>query len=61
MQGKGEMSDLQKSFVTMVKTQFERNVKIVRSDNGFDFTSVPVQKFYRGNVVLRQRNYVDTP
>jgi len=61
MHGKSEMSDLQKSFVTMVKAQFERNVKIVRSDSGSEFTSVPVRKFYRGNLILQQSNYVDTP
>ena len=34
------------NFCLMVKTQFDANVKAIRSDNGSEFTSGPMKKFY---------------
>jgi len=46
MREKGEASLLLQDFVIMVKTQFGRDVKIVRSDNGLQFFSRPMKQFY---------------
>ena len=45
----------------MTKTQFGKNIKIVRSDDGSEFTSKPMQFFYQENRTLRQNICVGTP
>jgi len=42
-----ETNNLHKGFIAMVKTQFQRSIMIVRSDNGSEFTSGPMQRFYQ--------------
>ena len=44
----------------MVQTQFNGKVKIVRSDNGSEFTSGPMQEYYRAHGILRESSCVDT-
>ena len=46
MKVKGEASNLLQDFVVMVKTQFGKDVKIIRSDNGLEFLSGLMQQFY---------------
>ena len=46
MQARTEASKLLKNFIVRVKNQFNRGVKVVRSDNGSEFTSGPMQNFY---------------
>jgi len=45
----------------MVQTQFNGKVKVVRSDNGSEFTSGPMQEFYREHGILRENSCVHTP
>ena len=45
----------------MVKSQFGKLVKCVRSDNGLEFTTGPMPKFYRQHGMLHQTTCVDTP
>ena len=45
----------------MVKNQFAKVVKVVRSDNGSEFTSEPMQQFYYEHGILRENTCVDTP
>ena len=61
MHERGEASHLLKDFITKVRTQFERNVKIVTSDNESEFTSDPMQNFYREHGIKRQSSCVNTP
>jgi len=61
MVDKGETGHFLRKFITMVKTQFETNVKIVRSDNGLEFTSKTMQQFYHDHGILRQSSCVETP
>ena len=61
MQSRTEASKLLKNFVMMVKTQFKRIVKVVRSDNGSEFTSGRMQNFYHEHGRLRESSCVDTP
>lgn len=44
----------------MVKNQFETSVKIVRIDNGSEFTSNPMQQFYHDHGIRRQSSCVET-
>jgi len=45
----------------MVKTQFNNEVKVVRGDNGSEFTSGPMQEFHHEHGILREGSCVDTP
>ena len=45
----------------MVRNQFETSVQIVRSDNGSEFTSKPMQQFYHDHGILRQSSCVEMP
>jgi len=47
MREKGETSLLLQNFVTMEKTQFGEDVKIIRGDNELEFLSRPMQQFYQ--------------
>jgi len=45
----------------MVNTQFRVMVKIIRSDNGNEFTSRPMRLFYKERGIVHQTSCVDTP
>jgi len=49
------------AFIVFVERQFNAKVKIVRSDNGMEFHSGPVQEFYSPKGIAIQSSYVDTP
>ena len=46
------------NFANMVKTQFNRTIKTIRSDNGTEFY---LKNFFHSNGILHQQSYVDTP
>ena len=56
MQEKSEASQLLKNFCVVVKTQFGVNVKVIRSDNGSEFTSGSMKKFYGEHGIIHQTN-----
>jgi hypothetical protein len=58
MKNKSETSQRLKSFISMVERQFERKVKVVRSDNGPEFS---LQQFYDERGILHQKSCVYTP
>ena len=43
----------------MAKTQFGRQVKVVRKDNGTKFKSGPMKIFYHGRGIIHQTSCVD--
>jgi len=45
----------------MVKNQFGKDVKIIRSDNGLEFKSGPMKFFYSEKGIIHQTSCVDTP
>jgi len=47
--------------VKMAKAQFGAKVKIIRSDNGAEFTSNPIKKIYRDNGIIHETSCADTP
>ena len=61
MHDKSEASQLVRDFFMMVNTQFEAQVKVIRSDNGWEFTSGLMKKFYREHGIIHQTSYVNTP
>ncbi|XP_074284160.1 uncharacterized protein LOC141608714 [Silene latifolia] len=61
MQDKSEASKYMKFFCQMVKTQFNKIVKIIQSDNGSEFLSGEMKNYYEENGILFQSSNVDTP
>lgn len=59
MIAKSEVGRLIKDFCSMVQTQFSKQVKILRSDDGQEFTCL--SHFYAENGILHQTSCVDTP
>jgi len=45
----------------MVKNQFSKSVKVVRSDNGREFTSGAMQAFYAEHGIFQESSCMDTP
>ena len=60
MNDKSETSQIIKNFFHMVHTQFDAKVKIIRSDNGREFTSGTMNKFYNENGIVHRTSCVDT-
>jgi len=60
MRAKGEVPRLLQNFVIMVKTQYGKDVKTIRSDNGQEFLG-PMKQFYQQKGIIHQTTYVDTP
>lgn len=54
---KGEVPNCLKGFINMVKTQFEKNVKTIRSDNELEFL---LKTFYEEHGSLHVRSCVST-
>jgi hypothetical protein len=58
MKLKSEASSHIKAFCNMIKTQFETNIKCIRSDNGSEFF---LKDFYKDHGILHQCSCVATP
>ncbi|CAN1263050.1 Retrovirus-related Pol polyprotein from transposon TNT 1-94 [Linum perenne] len=53
---KSDLTTVLQDFVAMVKTQFQKTIKIVRSDPGGEFTSTALHEFYRREGILFQQS-----
>jgi len=61
MKCKSEASQLVKDFYAMGQTQFSRKIRTIRSDNGSEFVSTPMKKFYKEQGIICEISCVDTP
>jgi len=61
MREKEKASTSLQNFVTIVRIQFGKNMKIIRSDNGSEFVSGPMKQFYSDQGIIHQTMHVDTP
>jgi len=61
MKDKSKTSQRIQNFYHMVHTQFNTKVKVLRSDNGREFSSRPMTKFYAEHGILHQTSCIDTP
>jgi len=61
MKERTKASKLLQGFILMVSNQFDKCVKLVRSNNGGEFTFGPMQQFYFEHGILRESSRVDTP
>jgi len=61
MKEKREVGHFLKNFVSMAKTQFGKDVKVIRTDNGLEFKSGSMNNFYAKRGILHQTSCVETP
>jgi len=61
MRDKGEASMLLQNFVIMVKTQFGKEVKIIRSGNGLEFLFGTMKQFYQQKGIMHQTSCIENP
>ncbi|KAJ4769803.1 Retroelement pol polyprotein-like [Rhynchospora pubera] len=61
MAEKKEATTLLISFCAMVKNQFGKSVKCIRTDNGLEFANKRVLEFCADNGILHQKSCVHTP
>ncbi|XP_074293232.1 uncharacterized protein LOC141620199 [Silene latifolia] len=58
---KSEVPSCMKNFCAMVRTQFSKEIKIIRSDNGTEFVNSSLRDFYSNYGILLHTSCVDTP
>ena len=58
---KSKVAQVFKIFHKMVKTQFQTNIQIFRTDNGTEYFNQLLGNFYMKNDITHQSSYVDTP
>lgn len=61
MKDKSEVYQLFVNFFQMVKTQFGKPIKRLRSDNGKEYVNQNFHNFLKTNGVVRELTCVDTP
>ncbi|XP_057478145.1 retrovirus-related Pol polyprotein from transposon TNT 1-94 isoform X6 [Actinidia eriantha] len=61
LKSKSEVFSCFKSFHAMVRTQFDSNIKILRSDNGTEYIDTSFRAFLDDNGILFQTTCVGTP
>jgi len=61
MRSKSEVSDCFQNLYKMLETQYGKKVKILRSDNGTEYTNKSMQEFLKGKGIIHQTTCVNTP
>jgi transposase InsO family protein len=61
MRSKSKVPDCFRNFQKMVETQYGKRVKILRSDNGTEYTNKSMQDFLRSEGIVHQTTCVNTP
>lgn len=58
LKNKSDVHSMLQSFYTMIQTQFDVKIKIIRSDNGEEFD---LKEFYKRNGIIHHKNCVEIP
>ena len=61
MKNKSEVFDHIVSFFNLIKNQFDKTVKVFRSDNGTEFVNKKFENFLQNNGILHQTSCAYTP
>ncbi|XP_074314810.1 uncharacterized protein LOC141650977 [Silene latifolia] len=61
VQNKAQVPALVKQFIAFVETQFHKQIKIIRSDNGTEFFQVQCSQFFKDKGIMHQRSIVGRP
>ena len=59
LNGKNEVGSILKKFMSMIQWQFQKDVKIVRSDNGSEFMCL--KEYFDEIGIVHQTSCVGTP
>ena len=60
MKDKTEAKDIFKNFHNMIKTQFQTQIQILRSDNGTEYFNSVLGSYLRENGIIHQSSCRDT-
>jgi transposase InsO family protein len=58
---KEHVKEIFRIFITMIRTQFEKNIKVIRSDNGTEYMNREVQEILQNNGIVHETSCVGTP
>jgi len=58
MKEKSEASQVLRDFCSMTNSQFGAKIKIIRHEDGYEFTSGPMKKFQREPCMIHQTNWL---
>ncbi|KAL0373952.1 UNVERIFIED_CONTAM: Copia protein [Sesamum radiatum] len=61
MKFKSQVFDFLQSFISMIHTQFNKNIKVIRTDNGLKFLSDRCQSLFRSLGIIHQRSCTYSP
>nr|KYP62171.1 Retrovirus-related Pol polyprotein from transposon TNT 1-94 [Cajanus cajan] len=61
MKDKSEVGRIFKLFYTMVETQFQSRIKVLRSDNGREYYHSALNSYLQKHGIIHQNSCVDTP
>ncbi|XP_074308066.1 uncharacterized protein LOC141642964 [Silene latifolia] len=61
IQNKAQVPGLVKQFVAYVETQFHKQIKIIRSDNGTEFFQTQCSQFFKDKGIIHQRSIAGRP
>lgn len=61
MKHKTEVGAIFKNFVTLIKNQFNTNLKVLRSDNGMEYFDRDMKEYMIANGIRHQISCVYTP
>jgi transposase InsO family protein len=58
---KDNVNKIFRIFITMIRSQFEKNIKIIRSDNGTEYMNREMQEIFQNNGIVHETSCVGTP
>jgi Integrase core domain len=58
---KGEVASVIKSFYKLIKIQYGKEIRVLRSDNGGEFLNRELKDFFREKGIIHQTSCVNTP
>lgn len=61
MRFKSETHQILKDFIQLIKTQFNKTIKQIRTDNGMEFTSIQTKKLFSEHGIIHQLTCPYTP
>lgn len=61
MKDKSEVGRIFECFHTMVQTQFQSKIRVLKSDNGREYYNSALSSYFQQQGIIHQTSCVDTP
>jgi transposase InsO family protein len=58
---KEQVKEIFKIFINMIRTQFEKKLKVIRSDNGTEYINHDLQTYFQNEGIVHETSCVGTP